>query len=124
MAITKQILAEGKLKEYKYFEKMFVLLPLLQSENREDAKLCLHHFERINTKMKSDPKCFSRCVNFEEGCNYVRHQHDIIEWFGRYPSRNGLLDRESTPEEVAWLKSRESRFDFRRLIEDWTWKMH
>ena len=60
----------------------------------------------------------------DEFCNYVRHQHDIIQRFGRYPARNQVLGRESTAEEVAWLKSGESRFDFRKLIDDWTWKVH
>ena len=124
LALTKKILNEGKLKEYKYFEKMFVLLPLLQSEDREDSKLCLYHVERINNKMKADPKCFSRCVNMEEFCFYVQHQHNIIQQFGRYPARNQVLGRESTAEELAWLKSGESRFDFRKLIDDWTWKVH
>ena len=73
VALTKKILEENKLKEYKYFEKMFVLLPLLHSESKEDANLSLYHFERIASKMKADPKCFSRCVNMDEFCNYVRH---------------------------------------------------
>ncbi len=32
----------------------------------------------------------------------LRHQA-IIERFGRYPHRNAILDRESTPEELAFL---------------------
>ena len=32
----------------------------------------------------------------------LRHQA-IIERFGRYPHRNATLDRESTPEELAFL---------------------
>ena len=69
--------------------------------------------EQINNKMKFDPKCICRLINFEEICNYVRFQYDIIENFGRYPERNGLLRRETTPEEAKWLKSKESKFDFR-----------
>jgi uncharacterized protein (DUF924 family) len=35
---------------------------------------------------------------------------DIIERFGRYPHRNAILGRESTPEEVAFLKQPGSSF--------------
>lgn len=38
-----------------------------------------------------------------------RHQ-DIIERFGRYPHRNAILKRESTPEELAFLGEPESGF--------------
>jgi uncharacterized protein (DUF924 family) len=39
----------------------------------------------------------------------LRHQV-IIERFGRYPHRNGLLDRPSTPEEQAFLNQPGSSF--------------
>ncbi|MEC7285479.1 MAG: DUF924 family protein, partial [Pseudomonadota bacterium] len=38
-----------------------------------------------------------------------RHQK-IIEMFGRYPHRNQILGRESTPEEVAYLKQNPQGF--------------
>jgi uncharacterized protein (DUF924 family) len=38
-----------------------------------------------------------------------RHQA-IIERFGRYPHRNAILGRESTPEELAFLSEAESEF--------------
>jgi uncharacterized protein (DUF924 family) len=39
----------------------------------------------------------------------VRHR-DIVERFGRYPHRNAILQRASTPEEVEFLKQPGSRF--------------
>lgn len=39
------------------------------------------------------------------------HKHKaIIDRFGRYPHRNAILDRESTTEELAFLKQRGSSF--------------
>ena len=32
---------------------------------------------------------------------------EVIERFGRFPHRNGILGRESTPEEVAFLAERD-----------------
>ena len=38
-----------------------------------------------------------------EGLRWARHHHDIIARFGRFPHRNAILGRESTPEEQAYL---------------------
>lgn len=40
----------------------------------------------------------------EEYTHYARLHADIIARFGRFPHRNAALGRESTPEEVAFLK--------------------
>jgi uncharacterized protein (DUF924 family) len=36
---------------------------------------------------------------------YARRHHDVIARFGRFPHRNAVLGRISTPEEQAWLKA-------------------
>jgi uncharacterized protein (DUF924 family) len=41
-----------------------------------------------------------RAVSFK---NSVKKHYVIIEQFGRYPHRNALLGRSSTPEEVVFL---------------------
>ena len=37
LCITKSILEKDKLKTYTYFERLFILLPLVYSENFQDA---------------------------------------------------------------------------------------
>jgi len=44
------------------------------------------------------------------GLDYALRHHVIIERFGRFPHRNEVLGRESTPEEVAFLKEPNSSF--------------
>ncbi len=39
----------------------------------------------------------------EDGLTWARHHYDIIARFGRFPHRNAILGRESTPEELAYL---------------------
>ncbi|KAJ1814778.1 hypothetical protein LPJ60_005933 [Coemansia sp. RSA 2675] len=36
---------------------------------------------------------------------FAQLHRDVIGEFGRFPSRNKALGRESTPEEAEWLKS-------------------
>lgn len=38
-----------------------------------------------------------------DGLEWGRHHRDIIARFGRFPHRNAILGRESTPEEMAFL---------------------
>jgi uncharacterized protein (DUF924 family) len=40
----------------------------------------------------------------KEQLSYALHHRDIIANFGRFPHRNAILGRSSTPEELAWLQ--------------------
>lgn len=44
-----------------------------------------------------------------EGAKWARHHRDIVARFGRFPHRNAILGRETTPEEAAFL----AQSDFR-----------
>lgn len=40
----------------------------------------------------------------EDGVKWARHHRDIVARFGRFPHRNAILGRETTPEEAAFLE--------------------
>ena len=42
--------------------------------------------------------------------DYALRHRDVIERFGRFPHRNAVLGRESTPEERAWLEAHPDGF--------------
>jgi uncharacterized protein (DUF924 family) len=46
----------------------------------------------------------------EDNLRFEQRHQAIIERFGRYPHRNAILGRESTPEELAFLKEPGSGF--------------
>jgi uncharacterized protein (DUF924 family) len=39
----------------------------------------------------------------EEVVRWARHHRNIVARFGRFPHRNAILGRDSTPEEQAYL---------------------
>ena len=39
---------------------------------------------------------------------FERRYPPMLDRFGRYPHRNAILDRESTPEEIEFLKQPEA----------------
>ena len=47
---------------------------------------------------------------FESHADYARRHHVIIKKFGRFPHRNAIMGRESTPEELEFLKGPHSSF--------------
>jgi uncharacterized protein (DUF924 family) len=47
---------------------------------------------------------FLRSMNWE-ALRYEWEHKKIIDRFGRYPHRNAILGRESTPEELEFLKT-------------------
>ncbi|CAI8889189.1 DUF924 family protein [Pseudomonas sp. Irchel 3H3] len=47
---------------------------------------------------------------FADNLDYAERHQKIIARFGRFPHRNAILGRESTPEEVAFLREPGSRF--------------
>jgi uncharacterized protein (DUF924 family) len=73
----------------------FLFLPYMHSESR-----AIHaHAEPLYRNFAAASN-----LDFE-----LRHK-TIIDRFGRYPHRNSILGRESTPEEIAFLKLPGSRF--------------
>ena len=45
----------------------------------------------------------------EDSIKWARHHHDIVARFGRFPHRNAILGRETTPEEARFLEESEFR---------------
>ncbi|WP_029031877.1 DUF924 family protein [Salinarimonas rosea] len=44
-----------------------------------------------------------------DGVKWARHHRDIVARFGRFPHRNAILGRETTPEEAAFLEESDFR---------------
>ncbi|MCL4166943.1 UNVERIFIED_CONTAM: hypothetical protein GTU68_008327 [Idotea baltica] len=70
-------------------QRPFAYMPLMHSENLDDQEACIR---------LSDARLF------EDGTlKFAIVHRDIIEQFGRFPHRNKILNRETTPEEQAFL---------------------
>ena len=44
------------------------------------------------------------CADLAKSVKYARMHMTIVERFGRFPHRNAILDRSTTPEEAEFLK--------------------
>ena len=80
-------------------ERQFLYLPFEHSEDAADQALCV--------RLMSQLEAFEETRGLTEWA--VKHQA-IIDRFGRFPHRNALLGRVSTPEEAEFLKTPGSGF--------------
>lgn len=70
----------------------FLYLPFMHSESLADQDRSVMLFET---------------ARLENNLKWARSHREIVRRFGRFPHRNKILGRESTPEEVEWLNSPE-----------------
>ena len=49
-------------------------------------------------------------LGLDDSLDFMRRHRDIIARFGRFPHRNAILGRPSTPEELAFLQQPGSHF--------------
>jgi uncharacterized protein (DUF924 family) len=71
-----------------------------------------HHSEELADQRRSVALFNSLPRNPDRGGSlrrYGRPYIEIIEQFGRFPHRNAILGRQSTPEEIAFLAEREKQ---------------
>jgi uncharacterized protein (DUF924 family) len=68
--------------------RQFLYLPFMHSEQLADQLRCIE---------------LSRAAGHTESLKWAEHHADIIRRFGRFPHRNRLLGRITTPEEQAFL---------------------
>lgn len=74
-------------------QKAFIYMPLMHSERIEHQHRAVALFEAAGLK---------------DNLRFAKHHRDLIERFGRFPHRNALLGRRSTPDELAYLDSKEA----------------
>lgn len=86
-------------------ERVFLYLPLEHSESPALQQLSVRMFTRLYQQVPAEQMdTFRRFLMFA-----LRHRR-IVDRFGRFPHRNQVLGRESTPEEEAFLQEPGSGF--------------
>lgn len=99
VAYAKHAVANGFDQELLPIQRQFIYLPFEHSENLADQHQCIKLFSTL----KAYPECLS-------GVDYAHRHFKVIERFGRFPHRNEILGRETTPEEAEFLKQPGSSF--------------
>jgi uncharacterized protein (DUF924 family) len=84
-------------------ERIFFYMPLQHAESLDVQDESVAAFRRLIDEAPSELR-----TTFEEALSAAVHHREIIARFGRFPLRNAVLNRSSTPEESEWLASEDS----------------
>jgi len=95
LALAQEAVAAGALATLDPTERSFLLLPYMHSESRT-----------IHVVAEALYREFAPAGNHD----FELKHKAIIDRFGRYPHRNEILGRTSTPEEIEFLQQPGSRF--------------
>lgn len=104
-AVLRHALDQGLDRELRTMERYFLLMPLMHAESRELQSEGIERFDQLAREAEPGAMQAARAA-----ADYMRKHEVIVARFGRFPHRNKVLDRESTPEETAFLGEPGSSF--------------
>jgi uncharacterized protein (DUF924 family) len=93
-------LAQGYDQQVLPVERLFFYLPLEHSETLADQDRCV---ELMRSLQATHPE-------FASTLDYALRHQEVIQRFGRFPHRNQVLGRETTPAEAEFLRQPGSSF--------------
>ena len=103
LRITKEGLENGDYESLAHpWEKFFFLMPIAHAEG-PDHRERMERIVKISEAAVVDVPEYLQPI-FEFSLSQARGHRDVIARFGRYPHRNAVLGRTSTPEELAYLE--------------------
>ncbi|MCA9765152.1 MAG: DUF924 domain-containing protein [Carnobacterium sp.] len=95
LVLAQEALKHEDLKKLSIEKLAFLYMPFMHSESLVIHEFALEYFRK---------------EGLEESLKYEKKHRNILVKFGRYPHRNDILERKSTPEELAFLKKPGSSF--------------
>lgn len=98
-ALSQRTLDAGEDAALPRAGRLFVYMPLMHAETLAQQNACVACFERLHAGAPEGLKDI-----LANNLQYAILHRDIVARFGRFPHRNAVLGRNSTPEELEFLK--------------------
>ncbi|HEY8576047.1 MAG TPA: DUF924 family protein [Devosia sp.] len=89
LVLAQEAIAAGADEQITMDRRMFLFMPFMHAESLVIQEEGCRHFVQFGPEM----------------LDFMTRHRDCIARFGRFPFRNAALGRESTPEEVAYMKA-------------------
>ena len=103
--LARQALDQGVDRKLRPVERVFIYLPFEHSEDVQDQATGVQLFEALLEKVPATVK-----QPFQNFLDFAKKHKEIVDHFKRFPHRNALLGRDSTPQELEFLKHPYSSF--------------
>ena len=98
LALAKLALSEGRDAQVASVARMFFYLPLEHAEDMACQNASVAAFAQLAARSDAASHAF-----FNDTLDYARRHREVVAQFGRFPHRNPMLGRSSTPEELHYL---------------------
>ncbi|MDP8940251.1 MAG: DUF924 domain-containing protein [Actinomycetota bacterium] len=98
LGISREGIEQGLDRKLPPFQRHFLYMPFMHSEDLEDQRRSVTLFRELAEEDGPDVT------------EYAEGHRDIVERFGRFPHRNEVLGRRTTPEEAEFLEQPGSSF--------------
>ena len=111
LGIAKRAIAAGVDRRLRAIEAVFLYLPFEHSESLDDQVACVALYTELRNRCPEVARdSFTGYISRSERCRV------LIERFGRFPHRNPMSGRSSTPEEIDCVVTVEDE-DLRRCFQ-------
>jgi uncharacterized protein (DUF924 family) len=102
---AREALDRGMDRKLQPVERVFIYMPFEHSEEANDQATGVQLFSALREELPEAVK-----TPFQDFLDFALKHKEIVDRFGRFPHRNAILSRDSTPEEVEFLKGPGSSF--------------
>lgn len=96
LALANDLVSRGADKNLPPMQRWFTFLPFEHSESLLDQERSVALFAGLRRE--------AQLAAFDSAYDYALRHREVIARFGRFPHRNRLLGRTSTPEEETFLR--------------------
>ncbi|MDG1286229.1 MAG: DUF924 domain-containing protein [Rickettsiales bacterium] len=93
--ISKEAINKGSDIDLTQEQRVFLYMPFMHSEELTEQELAVELYRKLG---------------IESNLRFAIAHRDIVARFGRFPHRNDILKRDSTPEEIEFLNGPNSGF--------------
>jgi uncharacterized protein (DUF924 family) len=98
LRLALQTIDAGEDEQLTPLERVFCYLPLEHAEDIALQDRCVALFERLANAVPPENRRL-----FDDYADYALRHRAVVAEFGRFPHRNPLLGRDSTPDELEYL---------------------
>ncbi len=103
LALSQEMVRDTMDEDLSLIERKFVYLPFMHAEDIEVQEFSVACFTGLMELVKKvNPANLSY---YEANLNYAKNHCETVKRFQRFPHRNKVLNRVSTPEELAFLSA-------------------
>ena len=106
LALAREGVARAEHEALAPLHAYFLIMPFMHAEDREAQARCVALFRALADAAPNE----ALRATFANGADFAERHRVIVDRFGRFPHRNEVLGRASTPEELAFLKEPGSSF--------------